>query len=263
MEIIINSPVTPIFFSNSLLEIRYYGLIISFSIFLGLFFAYFLFNKYYSKKIANQFIDDSFCLILFSIIGARIFYVLANLNFYLANPKEILLLNHGGISIWGAITFGVLTIYFICKKNKFSFLKYCDILALVFPLCQAIGRFGNYFNQEAFGIPTNGILKLFVDVAYRPQEYKSFEYFHPAFLYESILNIVLFMFLISFFDKKKEKSGLVFFSYLIGYSLIRILVESIRIDSTFYLFNLPIAQIISLFALVIAVVFCIKIKAGD
>ena len=254
----INNPVAFMIFN---FPVRWYGVALASSIFLGIFLGNYFILKKYSKFESDIFIDSIFPVVLSSIVGARLFYVLDEYEFYFKNPREIIMINHGGLSIFGAILFGILTLFFYLKFKKVAILKYFDIFALVMPLCQSIGRYGNYFNQEAFGLPTNGFLRLFVDEAYRPEEFLNFSFFHPTFLYESILNFLLFFVLLFiFFKTKKYRTGLIFSLYLIFYSLIRLFVESIRVDSIFNLGFLPVASFLSIVTLFFGVIILIYIK---
>ena len=260
MEFIINPPNSPILVTVFGLDLRYYGIILSGSILLGIILAYTLFNKIVSKKEADFFLDYIAIIVIFGIIGARIFYILGNIEFYLQNKSEILFINHGGLSIWGAIIFGILSLFLYLKYKKKDILLHFDIISSILPLCQAVGRFGNYFNQEAFGMPCQTFLKLYVDKIHRPQEYITSEYFHPAFLYESILNLVIFIILmITVKNIKKLKQGTIFCLYLILYSVARIIVESIRIDSVSYIYNIPIASSICLIVIAISLLTLKKI----
>lgn len=255
MHFIINSPQNQILFNIFGLDLRYYGLILCSAIFIGIVVGYRLFKKNISKDEADFFLDYIPFVVFFSILGARLFYVIGNIEFYLAHKKEIFLINHGGLSIWGAILFGLVGLIFYLKLNKKNIYAHLDIIAAVMPLCQAIGRFGNYFNQEAFGKPSESFFKLYVDTQFRPAEYINYEYFHPTFLYESILDIISFLILILLFTKRRNlKSGAIFYLYIIFYSIIRLIVESIRIDSVSYVFNIPIASFISLIALLTSLI---------
>ena len=152
------------------------------------------------------------------------------------------------------ILFGLLVFCLYSKYRNINAFKYLDIMALVMPLCQAIGRFGNYFNQEAYGFPTNSFIKLYVSPINRNELYSNNEYFHPTFLYESILNLFLFVFLnLLFFKNKKLKQGSYLFLYLTGYSLIRIIVEFFRIDNILSINNIAIAHVISFIVLIVSV----------
>jgi len=239
--------------------VKFYGLIMSFAIFSGIYLSGYFFKKYNAENDKEQFYDSYFPVIIFSIIGARIFYVLGNLNYYLSYKDEIIKINHGGISIWGAIIFAIAALYFYCKKEKTSFLNYLDFYSLVMPLCQAIGRWGNYFNREAYGKPANGFIKLYIEKQYRLENFENCDYFEPAFLYESILNLILFIILLYNFKKLRKIEGLTFFYYIFCYSLIRILIENIRIDSILNILNIPCASVISIFALIVSLFFIIKL----
>lgn len=261
MDIILTPPNSPILFNIFNLQIRYYGVIMAFSIFCGIFLSYFLIKKRLSNTLAESFLDDIPYVIFFAILGARLFYVIGEWEYYVKNPIETILLNHGGLSIWGAILFGIISALVVFRNQKDNLYKYLDIFALVMPLCQAIGRWGNFFNQEAYGRPTNYFIKLYVDYKYRYEDFADISYYHPAFLYESVLNFALFVFLIVVFFRyknKKIKDCTVFYLYLIFYSIIRIFVESIRIDSILYIDSVPVAQVISFIVLIIAVIGIIK-----
>ena len=246
MNFVIYPPSNSIAFEIFNLSIRWYGLILAFSIFIGATLGYFLFLKKEGKDAAELFSDSIFYVVVSSIIGARIFYVIGDLDFYFKHPKEIIMINHGGLSIYGAIIFGILTLIIYLSSKKVSIYRYLDVFALVMPLCQAIGRWGNYFNQEAFGRPCTSFLRLFVDDTRRPLAYLDYEYFHPTFLYESVLNFILFCILLFLFFKKDLKAGIIFSLYLIFYSIIRIVVESYRIDSIMDINSIPIATILSI-----------------
>lgn len=237
--------------------IRFYGLIMAFAFFVGIIVGYFLISKKYGKNEAELFFDYSPALIVFSIIGARIFYVLASFNYYFYNPKEIFMINHGGISIIGAIIFGFISIFALSKIKSFDFKKHLDVISIVLPLCQAIGRFGNYFNQEAYGKPTDGFIKLFVDKQYRYSVYSENFFFHPTFLYESVLDILIFVLLMVIFFKTKLKNGSIACLYLILYSSVRYFIETIRIDSVLNIGNFSIAQIFCVIFFILGIIFLV------
>ena len=258
-ELIIHPTATPVAFNLFGFPVRYYGLIISVSMLVGFFLIGRFLEKRYSVDDYNKFIDYSIYLVIFSLIGARIFYVIGSLSFYIDNPAEIIMIHHGGISIWGCIIFGILGLYLLSKFFKFSFSSHCASILIFLPLCQAIGRFGNFFNQEAFGAPTEGFIKLFVDKQYRPEEYLDISYFHPAFLYESLFNLLIFVVL--FFSFKKDYPKRTIFLYLILYSIVRIIVESIRIDSILNISSVPVAVIISAIVLIFGLIgFILSLK---
>ena len=229
------------------LPIYYYGIIMAFSIFTGIILSSYFYKKYVSEATYSKFSDIIAPVAITSIIGARLFYILGNWNYYSNHINEILLINHGGISIYGAIIFGIISIALLSKHNNLPVLPCFDTVALVMPLCQSIGRWGNFINQEAYGKPYDGFLKMYIDIAHRYPQYSDVEFYHPTFLYESILNLTLFIALMCvFFKYKNIKTGTIFISYLLLYSIIRFIVESYRIDSVCYIFNMPVASFISL-----------------
>ena len=260
MSLIISQPINSIAFHIFNYPVKYYGLLLTLAIFVGLVVSYFLLKKRFNIILAQDFVDISPFMILISLIGARFFYVLGDWEFYSLYPREIFFINHGGLSIYGAIFSGIIFFIFYCKRRNISFFSFCDCLAVVMPICQSIGRWGNYFNQEAFGTPTEGFIKLYVDEIYRPLEYKNFQYFHPAFLYEGILNLLLFLFLLFLFIKFKNiKKGLIFSLYLIFYASIRLLIENIRLDSVMNIYSIHVASIISIVILLYGLINLIYI----
>ena len=151
--------------------------------------------------------------------------------------------------------------WFFANKHKFSALKLADICALGLPIAQAIGRWGNFFNSEAFGTPTTLPWKLYIAPQYRPIPYQDCEFFHPAFLYESILDVVVFAILLFIMKKSfAKKEGNLALIYLILYSIVRILVESVRIDSVRYVFGTPVAILVSVGIIIVSTFILIKRK---
>lgn len=258
------SPESSIAFYILNFPVRWYGIFISSAMLAGVICCYFFMKKYEKDNISDVFVDFAPFLIIFSILGARLFYVVGEFDYYFKNPLEIFLINHGGLSIFGAIIFGILVTILFCKKNKINNSKFFDYIALFMPLSQAIGRWGNYFNQEAYGAPTNGFLKLFVDVQYRIPEFQNFNYFHPTFLYESFCDFIIFLVLMFvFFKFKTRKDGFIFYLYLILYSFVRFFMEFVRVDSVLNFGVLTIAQIISLVIFIVCTILItrlIKIK---
>lgn len=227
------------------IHIYFYGVILALAITIGTFVADNIAEKLFDLK-KETIVDMAPYLIIFGIIGARLYYCLLNYDFYLRFPTEILAIRHGGISIHGAILGGFIGLLLFAKRRKLPVVKLCDISAIGLALAQSIGRWGNFFNSEAFGTPTNLPWKLYIAPQHRPIPYTDFSYFHPTFLYESILDFILFIIL--FFIAKNnlyKKDGNIALIYLILYSFIRIFVESFRIDSVRYLYGHPIAIVVS------------------
>ena len=228
------------------IHIYFYGVILALAIVIGAFVSDYFGSKFFGLK-KETIIDLSPYLIFFGIIGARLYYCLLNSEFYLRFPTEILAIRHGGISIHGAILGGLIGLIIFAKRRNLSILKLADVSAIGLVLAQAIGRWGNFFNSEAFGLPTNLPWKLYIAPQYRPIPYTNVEYFHPTFLYESLLDLILF-FILAFFAKNNwlKKEGNIALSYLILYSIIRIFVEHFRIDSVCYIHGYPIAIVVSI-----------------
>lgn len=235
---------SPIFLEIGPITFRYYGLIIVLAISAVIFLSARLTKN---KLSTDDLIDLVFWLVLSGLIGARLYEVLIlESGYFFANPLEIIKIWHGGLAIHGAIIGGVVALIVWCRNKKQDFWQLVDVSAVVLPLAQAIGRWGNYFNQEVFGRPTNLSWGIPIDPANRPLEFINEKYFQPTFLYESILNLCLFLLLFFLYKKQKLKSGQYLSVYLIGYGLIRFLMEFIRIDQTAMIGNFRWPQVFSL-----------------
>ncbi|MGK7913749.1 MAG: prolipoprotein diacylglyceryl transferase [Synechococcus sp.] len=226
------------------IAIRWYGLLIASAVFLGLGLASFLAKR---RGINPDLMGD---LVVWLIVGAipmaRLYYVAFRWESYRDNLQEVLAIWHGGIAIHGAIIGGTIATLLFARLNTVPFWKLADILAPCTVMGQAIGRWGNFFNSEAFGVPTDLPWRLYIPLERRPFNLRSFETFHPTFLYESVWNVgVLILLLAIFFRVPKAKSGTLICVYAIAYSFGRFWIEGLRIDSL-YLGPLRIAQVISL-----------------
>lgn len=238
------------------MPVYFYGIVLAIAVFAGFVTIYYLFKNLYINEDYSKILDNFPYIIIAGIFGARLYYCMVNFHYYINHPFEILNVRQGGLSIHGMIIAGIIVLYIFAKKYKLKFLNLTDVFLCACSISQSIGRWGNFFNSEAFGYPTDLPWKLYISVSHRPVHYINFEYFHPTFLYESILDLVMFvvLFLILRF---KYKSGFATAVYLIMYSLIRIFVEYFRIDSALYIANIPIAQIISVAMFFIGVgLFC-------
>ena len=167
------------------------------------------------------------------IIGARLYYVLFNFSYYSAHAGEILQVWKGGLAIHGALIGGAGAYFLFVWRRKIPALLYADIMVPGILFAQALGRWGNFFNNEAFGRPTSLPWKLFIPEQFRPSQYADFSYFHPAFLYESIWNFVGVAVLV-WMLRGTRKNGKIFFLYLIWYSFGRFFIESLRTDSLYF-----------------------------
>ncbi len=251
IEFLHNYLPSPILFQIGELKIYWYGFLVVLGVCVGLIVLIKLARFY--KITSDEVFDLVFYLIIFGLLGSRLYAILINLPFYLAYPSEIIKVWHGGLAIHGAVIAGVITLIIYCKKKGQSFWQWADLLAPAIALGQAIGRWGNYFNQELFGRPTSLPWGILISSDLRPIEYLDKKYFQPVFLYESILNFLNFLLLIFLFFKlknKPQKTGLVFLIYLVNYSAIRILLEFLRLDETPIIFGMRWPILVS--ALIIA-----------
>ena len=234
------------FLNLGFLTIRWYGMLISISVIIGLFISKKLAK---SRNINPQYISDILpSLIISSIIGARAYYVIFEWRQYSGNNfftsfelfnneiqiPSFLAIWQGGIAIHGGLIGGFLCILFFCKSKNIHLKTFIDILIPSIILGQSIGRWGNFFNNEAFGIPTDLPWKLFIPIQNRPIEFINYQFFHPTFIYESLWNFLIFIFLITIFyqqnNKKSVRPGFISCLYLIGYSFGRFWIEGLRID---------------------------------
>jgi len=228
------------------IPIYMYGITMAVAIFVAIIVANLFFNKNNPVYYKDSIIENSIYIIFSGILGARLYYCLLNFHYYIAKPLEILDIRQGGLSIHGAILGGILCLIFVSRKTRISLLKYLDAISTATILGQAIGRWGNYFNSEAYGLPvksqTWGVL---IPESRRVPEYLQYSLYHPTFLYESILDLFAFGILSYIYFKFSKYRGIAFFSYLILYSLIRFFIEQIRIDSALNVGSVPIAEIVS------------------
>ena len=235
-------------------NIYYYGVIMALAISVGVLISDWIGTKYFALK-KETIIDLAPYLIIFGILGARLYYCILNYDFYLRFPTEIIAIRHGGISIHGAILGGAFGLWIYSIRHKLNFLKLCDVSAIGLSIAQAIGRWGNFFNSEAFGSPTNLPWKLYIAPQYRPIPYQDVQFFHPAFLYESILDVIIFVILFAITKSGKiKKDGNLALIYLILYSIVRIFVESFRLDSVKYILGIPVAIFVSVGIIIVSAI---------
>lgn len=220
----------PQYFLLGPIEVHYYGIFMAAAVLSGYLLAV---NraKFYNLSItqADRII---FWLVVFGFIGARLYHVASSANYYWQHPLEMFKVWEGGLSIYGAVIAGVIFVYFISKTYNLKPTTLLDWLAPSLLLGQIIGRFGNFFNYELYGYPTNLPWKMFVPEQFRYTAYASFQYFHPLFLYEALGNAIILFILLKKFGEKSIK-GTLFFWYLLLYNALRFFLEFLRIDSTF------------------------------
>lgn len=229
----ITPPSNRVIFSFFGFDVMWYGVLIALGIFLGV---------YVGSKMAKRFgvTEDDFTsmmiwAILAAIVGARLYYVLFNLSYYLANPGQILNIRQGGLAIHGGILAALLVVWLYTKNKKLPFLTMADAAMPGLALGQAIGRWGNFFNQEAYGGPTDLPWGMWIDGTT----------VHPTFLYESIITFGLFLFLLWYGRNKRKQPGEMLCIYGIVYGTARFFIEGLRTDSLYFL-NLRVAQLVSL-----------------
>jgi phosphatidylglycerol---prolipoprotein diacylglyceryl transferase len=243
----------PILFQLGPLIIRWYGLLIASAVLIGVTLSQYLAKR---RNVNPELLSDlSIWLVIGAIPAARIYYVLFQWSEYAQHPERIIAIWQGGIAIHGAIIGGVIAALIFAKIRQVSFWQLADLVAPSLILGQAIGRWGNFFNSEAFGAPTNLPWKLFIPPEHRPPEFADVAYFHPTFLYESVWNLMVFGLLMALFfrglqGKPSLKLGTLFLVYLPVYSLGRLWIEGLRTDSLM-LGPLRIAQVVSLMGILL------------
>ena len=228
------------------ISIRWYGFLIALSVYIGVFI---------SKRIAkSRGIDPEYIneilpsLIIFSLVGARAYYVIFEWGKYsgsyfftsinvLNNSIQIpsfLAIWEGGIAIHGGLIGAFISVFLFCKSKNIDLKNFIDVLIPSIILGQSIGRWGNFFNNEAFGLPTNLPWKLLIPYDDRPDIFKNEQFFHPTFLYESIWNLFIFIIIILIFKKQNRNntvtSGFISCFYLVSYSFGRFWIEGLRTD---------------------------------
>ena len=204
----------------------------------------------------------------FGIIGGRIYHVITSPAQYFGangNPVDALKIWEGGLGIWGAISLGAVGayLYFRTHKTTLNFRQLLDSLAPGVVVAQAIGRIGNYFNQEVFGKPTELPWGLEIDPVNRPDGFESYATFHPTFLYELLWCLVVAVLLIKlpgFLKQITSKQGDVFALYILGYTLGRVWIESLRIDEANLILGLRLNIWVSLIVLITASAYLIASK---
>lgn len=242
----------PVAFELLGFQVRWYGVLISLGIILGVVIAL---RRAEKKNIVTDDLLDVFIVgIPCAIIGARLYYVLFNLGYYTNNLNEIVATWKGGLAIHGGLLGAFIGGYVTCKIKKMNFIKILDIVAPCFPLGQAIGRWGNYFNQEAYGGETTLPWAITVN---DPE--KGLIQVHPTFLYESIWNLLIFLFILFYEKKIKKAEGELICIYAILYSIGRFFIEGLRTDSLYFM-GLRTAQIASMILVIVGSVILLKLR---
>ena len=258
--------------------IAYYGIIIS----IAMLIAFTIVAHFAKKKGINEdiFYDVFIIIIILGIIGARAYYVIFKWDYYQIRPHEILDIRAGGLAVFGGIILAIIGITIYCIIKKINVIKVLDLTMIGVAIGQAIGRYGNFFNMEAFGDYTNNIVAMRLREEYLDPanitfaqslnvvEEEGVRYIqaHPTFFYESCLNIILFIILIYILNKKHKFDGQIFATYLIGYGIIRAFVESFRTDSLMF-GTFKVSQLVAIICIIIGIIIYVlnykKIKPFD
>lgn len=251
-----------IFFSIGPITIYWYSITMLLAVLTGIYLA----TKESKKQGMYQFISDLVIYaVSFGIIGARIYYVIFNFDNYKDNLLSIFKIWEGGIAIYGAIIGGFLAIVYLAKKRKQSIIRTTDIIVPGLILAQAIGRWGNFFNQEAHGaeVSLEFLQSLHLPNFIIDGMYIDGSYYRPTFLYESIWCILGFIILIIIRNLTNRKQGIITYSYFIWYGIGRLFIEGLRTDSL-YLGNLRVSQIVSILLIIIGILgIVINIMKGN
>jgi len=223
----------PVAISMGPFDVRWYALFILIGIFAAIGLATWLASK---RGLDPEFLLDMAPVVVISaLVGARLYYVLLRWDYFLDKPSEALNVRSGGMSIHGALIVGVLVTWWYTRRHRQSFLTWADLIVPGVALGQAIGRWGNWANQEAFGTPSDLPWAVTIDPGNRPVGYEDVSTFHPTFLYESLFNLanaILLSWLVLRLPKSGwMRSGDVLGVYLIAYGIARLLIERIRTDS--------------------------------
>lgn len=241
----------PVAFSIGGFDIRWYGILIATGMILGILISN------YNCKWRDVDYDNLLNIVLLAIpigiIGARLYYVVFEFDNYKNNIIDAFNIRNGGLAIHGGLIFAIITALIYTRRKKLSFIKFADVAAPSIILAQALGRWGNFFNQEAHGDAVSyEFIKHFPMFIQNGMNINGI-YYNPTFLYESVWNILIFIILMIML-RKSRTNGIVFFSYIGLYSIGRFVIEGMRTDSLM-LGNIRMAQLVSLSGVVIWIIF--------
>ena len=235
-------------FSILNVDIHWYAVCIVFGIVVALVLCKISKEKFYIDFV--QVLEIMLITLVFGVIGARIYYVLFNLDIYLENPIEIFNIRNGGLAIYGGFIAGIIVIIELCKKYGINKLDFFDYIVPFVSLAQSIGRWGNFFNIEAYGYETDSLFRMGI---FTSQGYMEV---HPVFLYECIICFAMF-FILRAMQKKRKFVGEICFTYLAMYSLARFFLEGLRQDSLMFM-SFRVSKVLSLIIFVYCCYFLIK-----
>lgn len=245
----------PVAISLGPLEIRWYALFIVVGIVLATWLAVWLANQ--CGLNGDRLLDIAPIIILAAIVGARLYYVILEWDRFRHDLWGAINVRGGGLTIHGAIILGALVAWLLLRREKEGVWPWFDVIVAALPLGQAIGRWGNWANQEAFGTPSNLPWAVTIDPSRRPAGYEQYTTFHPTFLYESIFSLLLCTALVLLLLHQERfrwyQPGMAFGLYLVAYGVVRLILESMRTDSL-YIGPLPAAYWLSYALIVVGVV---------
>lgn len=242
----------PVAFQLGPIAVRWYGILMATAIVVGMWLVHRQARR--EGLPADEMVSAGQWAVLAGLVGARIYEVIFNWDYYGQYPAKIIAVWEGGLAIHGGLIVGPLVGAWLAYRWQLPVLKGLDIAAPALAIGQAIGRWGNFFNEEAFGRPTHLPWKLYISAAHRPPGYTQFDYFHPTFLYESLWDFGIFLALLLWLRPMlRARPGAVFFSYVGLYSIGRFAIEGLRLDS-FWLGSFRVPQLASVAGLVIALI---------
>jgi phosphatidylglycerol:prolipoprotein diacylglycerol transferase len=232
------------------ITVRWYGILMASAMALGLWLAY---RRAEADKLpADDIIRAAQWGIVAGLVGARAYEVAFNWDYYGRYPSKIIAVWEGGLAIHGGLIAGFLVGAILAIRWRLPVLRALDVAAPSMAIGQAIGRWGNFFNEEAFGRPTDLPWKLYISPEHRPPEYAAASYFHPTFLYESLWDLLVFLALVFWLRPRyRDRPGALFFWYIGLYSVGRLAIEGLRLDS-FWVAGFRVAQLASVAGIAVA-----------
>ena len=243
------------------LDLRFYGVLIAFGAYLALQWTV----RRYEAMGGDAAVAERAALaaILFGFLGARIGYVIPRIDRFVDRPLEIFAIWQGGLALFGGLTAGTLAVILVTRLSGGDVARMADAVAPGLPLAQAIGRWGNYFNQELYGRPTDLPWALEVEPAFRrPAEVVDSATFHPTFLYESLWNAILVLVLVRLDRRRVLPRGALMLVYAVGYGIGRFLVELLRIDTVERYAGLSRNNWLALLLVIIGIAGLLRMRAS-
>ena len=232
------------------ITVRWYGILMATAILVGFWLAQ---RRATEEGLpADDILRAAQWAVVAGLVGARLYEVIFNWDYYGRFPEKIVAVWEGGLAMHGGLIVGPLVGILLARRWHVPIRRALDVIAPSMVLGQAIGRWGNFFNEEAFGDPTNLPWKLYISPAHRPPDLRSFDFFHPTFLYESLWDLLVFVVLVAWVRPRvRPRPGAVFFAYIGLYSVGRFFIEGLRLDS-FWVGSLRVPQLASVAGVLVA-----------